>query len=232
MMQLDKKLQKVETLIETGYRVEIMRYVEEAFEIFKQAPGLFILFASIHLGITVLCRLLFPYAGGLVALLITSPMQIGYYEAARKIRREEELSFGDFFTPYYRFGGILGLHLCIMIFVIIGLVLLVIPGIYLAVGFTLAPCFFWFLPRPQLGGVNNIIESIEISRRLVTKEWFSFFAFGLIIGLMVLVGLLLLGVGLLVAVPVGYIAVYLCYEDLVGTEDEMEDEVNAEITGM
>jgi len=57
---------------------------------------------------------------------------------------------------------------------------------------------------------------MEASRKIITKKWFSMFFFILILGLLNLGGLLLMGFGLLLTVPLSGCAVIAAYEDIVG----------------
>jgi uncharacterized membrane protein len=62
---------------------------------------------------------------------------------------------------------------------------------------------------------------MEASRKLITKNWFSFFGFGLVLFLINLGGALLLGVGLLVTIPISACAVAAAYADIVGLGPEL-----------
>jgi len=53
---------------------------------------------------------------------------------------------------------------------------------------------------------------------LIKKDWFAFFGFFILLGLINILGFLLLGVGLLVTIPATYCAIYAAYEDIVGTD--------------
>lgn len=87
--------------------------------------------------------------------------------------------------------------------------LLIIPGFYLLIAYTFAIAFvaarnfdFW--------------EALESSRKVITKNWFSFFAFGIVLFLINVVGFLIFGIGLLVTVPVSQCAIAAAFQDIVG----------------
>jgi len=50
----------------------------------------------------------------------------------------------------------------------------------------------------------------------VHREWFSIFAFLIVLILINFLGLLALGVGLLITVPLSYCALYVAFDDIVG----------------
>ena len=60
-------------------------------------------------------------------------------------------------------------------------------------------------------------SSIKTSMKLVSKKWFSFFGFLIVIGLINILGMLCLFFGLLVTVPATICAIYAAYEDIAGT---------------
>ena len=57
---------------------------------------------------------------------------------------------------------------------------------------------------------------MEISRKIITRHWFSFFGFALILCALNFIGLLLLGVGLLVTLPVSACAAAIAYKEIIG----------------
>jgi uncharacterized membrane protein YedE/YeeE len=91
----------------------------------------------------------------------------------------------------------------------LGSVLLVLPGIYLAVSYLFAQLF---VVDKNLG----FWSAMETSRRLITKKWFSFFGLGLLMFLLILAGLLCFGVGVLATIPLGSCVLTAAYEDIVG----------------
>ncbi|MGC8713456.1 MAG: hypothetical protein ACP5RH_13795 [Leptodesmis sp.] len=63
--------------------------------------------------------------------------------------------------------------------------------------------------------------AMEASRKLITKNWFSFFGFALVLFLMNVAGALLLGVGLLVSIPLSFCAIAAAYADIVGLGSDL-----------
>jgi len=95
------------------------------------------------------------------------------------------------------------------LFIGIGTILLVIPGIYLAVAYLFAS---YLVVDRRL----DFWPAMELSRRTVTPRWFGYFAFMLLLALLNLAGALLLGLGLLVTIPLSFCAVTAAYADLFG----------------
>ena len=59
-------------------------------------------------------------------------------------------------------------------------------------------------------------EAMESSRRLITKNWFTFFGLAILLFLLNLGGLLLLGLGVLFTLPITYCVMAAAYESVVG----------------
>jgi uncharacterized membrane protein len=68
-------------------------------------------------------------------------------------------------------------------------------------------------------------QAMEWSRKLITRNWWQFFALLMILIAMNVVGLLLAGVGLLVTFPITFLVLYVIFEELtqeVFSEDGSE----------
>lgn len=95
------------------------------------------------------------------------------------------------------------------VFVWIGLLLLIIPGIYLAVAFYYAPLLI--IDRKM-----GFWEAMQLSRRTVHAQWFPVFGLAILSGLMSLLGLLLCCVGMLATFPLGCLWLVHGYRQLFG----------------
>ena len=96
-----------------------------------------------------------------------------------------------------------------VVLAIIGLVLLVIPGIYLILAYALA--------LPLLVDKNlGICESLETSRKGITRCWFRFFGFGIIGLVIMMISAIPLGIGLIWTLPWLYAAMGIIYRDVFG----------------
>ncbi len=115
----------------------------------------------------------------------------------------------DFFNGFKLFLPLLLANLVSGLLTGLGLVFLIIPGIYLAVS--------WSLTIPLvLFKRMEFWDAMEASRQIVGKNWWSFFGMFLILFLLNLGGLLLLGVGLLVTIPLSSCVLYAAYHKIVG----------------
>ena len=92
--------------------------------------------------------------------------------------------------------------------VLAGFILLIIPGIFLAIAlaFSNMPVYFNDL---------SAADAMKVSFRFIKKKWFSFFGFFIVLGLINVAGVLALGIGLCVTIPATYLALYAAYQDII-----------------
>ena len=145
----------------------------------------------------------------------------GYFIIAHKIKNRENYSFNDFFNGFQNFGPLFLAYLTGSILIILGLFVLIIPGLYLAVGYLFFPMFIVFKNY-------DFWPSLEASRQLITKKWFHFLLLCLaLLGINIL-GLLALGIGILISIPISYCILYAAFDDMVkvsGNDEEGDQEI-------
>jgi len=95
------------------------------------------------------------------------------------------------------------------ILVTIGLLLCLIPGIYLAVGYVFA------LPL-VIDKQMEFWPAMEVSRRVVHQHWWSMLALVLVLWIIAIVGFLACIVGAVITVPIANAAFMYVYEDIFG----------------
>ncbi|WP_062066532.1 hypothetical protein [Cellvibrio sp. OA-2007] len=144
-----------------------------------------------------------------VQLIITAPLTAGLFMIS--IKRAQGLPVNAFmiFSYFPKTLPLFLTYLLVMLFVVIGLVLLVIPGIYLIVAYALA--------LPLLVDKNlSIWQALETSRKGISACWFRFFGLGLLSVLIMMISAIPLGIGLIWTLPWLYIALGVVYRDLFG----------------
>jgi uncharacterized membrane protein len=195
-------------LINEGYKVDVSGYIKQGWEMFKAHIGEFVGFTLIIFAASALSSRM-DVMGSLLFSAIAAPLYAGYSIAAFRILTGQSFQFSDFFKGFNYFLPLFLAGLASGIIVSIGLVLLIIPGIYLAVGYMLTTFLivdyrmeFW--------------QAMETSRKIVTKNWFSVFVFALALFAINVLGALALGVGLLVSAPVTALAASIAYKEIIG----------------
>ena len=146
----------------------------------------------------------------ILGLLLSGPLMGGLYlYFLKKIRRETagvETAFSGFRQPFP--------HLVVGNFLAglltgLGFVCLILPGVYLLVA--------WILVIPLI--VDRRLEfwpAMQLSRKLVTKHWWKYLGFLVVLGLINMAGLLACGFGLFITFPLTFAALAYAYDDIIG----------------
>jgi uncharacterized membrane protein len=171
------------------------------------------LFSSIGNGLTNLDdSLAFQLIGSgfsLVNFVVMSFMMGGMVVFSLKVARGQPYEFGDIFQGMPYFGPILVANLLTGIGVGFGMILLIVPGIILALGWSMAAPL---IVDRRLGPIDAMKKSWAIT----TGHKSTLFLFGLLMIGVALLGLLACCVGVLVAGPIGYIAWAFIYLRITG----------------
>lgn len=192
------------------FQVRPGKYLQDGWELFKQNPGGFIGFAVVFFIVQGILSYL-PRIGGLISLVVTAPLGAGFYVVCAKLMQRRTPEFQDFFTGFQFFVPLMLLSVVSSILIILGFILLIIPGVFLMV------CYLF----PSMLIIDRRLDfwpAMELSRRTVQTQWFGFFIFVLLLILVNLGGALLLGVGLLVSLPVSACAMAAAYADIFGLQ--------------
>ena len=197
---------KTEHLINQGFQTDAGKYIRKGWEILQKDMGIFIGYTVIMLLITAVSTLI-PVA----SLLVSGPLIAGFYIVAHKMNKGEAYEFGTFFQGFNFFVPLLLYTLIAGIFIFLGFLALIIPGIYLAVAYSFGPLFIVF-------GRMEFWDGMEFSRKLITKKWWNILGFLLVLALINIAGLLAFLVGIIFTIPLTYCAIYAAFEDIVGTE--------------
>lgn len=209
-------LEGIDALIQRGYTVKIGEYISQGWELFKKNAGGYIGFTIVLVLLGLVVNRIDAAAsplGTVINLVVTGPLFAGWYIVAFKQLRNRLPEFADFFKGFNNFLPFFLVYLVTGILIGLGFILFIIPGIYLAVAYMFSMPF-------AVAQRMDFWSAMEASRKLITKNWFSFFGFSLLLFLINLGGALLLGVGLLVTIPLSACAVAAAYADIVGVSSE------------
>jgi hypothetical protein len=147
-----------------------------------------------------------PVLGWAVGIVLMAGLD---YMFLRRIRGEQ-IQIGDLFAGF----NIAFLHLVLAglvkwLLTSVGLLLCILPGIYLAVGYV-------FVLPLIIDKQMEFWPAMEVSRQVVHQHWWSIFLLTIMLVLIVCVGFLACIVGVLIAIPVATAAMMYVYEDLFG----------------
>jgi hypothetical protein len=144
--------------------------------------------------------------------LIMAPMGAGLFMIALKFSVGAEIEVGELFKHYDKIVPLFITYVLVYLLVALGLLLLIIPGIYLIIAFAMAvPLVVEKNMQPW--------EALTTSRKAITPKWFAMLGFALLALLVIVVAAIPLGIGLIWAVPLVMLAAANLYRDMFGIED-------------
>ena len=170
------------------------------------AIGTFLIFLLISIGAT-----LIPFAGQVIGFLIAGPLAVGGAFFALNIVREQAAKTDDLFFGFNNnLGNSILAYLLVFVFVFIGFVLLIIPGIIVALAFSQT----WFIlaENPSMDSYDAIIKS----KNMMNGYKWQYFKIGLRLFGLGLLCLLTIGIGFLWLLPYQYVVYAKFYEEVKG----------------
>jgi len=183
-----------------GFSLSIENTLQVGFNIFRKAPSEFIVFS-------VLGAIIF--SNPLSGLLLGGPAMASYFHMAQLASRGQQIEISDFFRGFDKAGNLIKLNLLIFLIILLGLMMLIIPGIYFAVSYVFSHLFIWFYDKDPS-------EAIRLSRKIVSGNFGQILLLFLILAGINLLGLLALGLGILLTMPFSFCVVYAAFEDIIG----------------
>ncbi|MEG0696264.1 hypothetical protein [Algoriella sp.] len=197
-MQIDEE--EIQAIANSGDIVQIQEYYKDIF-----ASSNFALSSTIS---TLLSSALYP-------------ILYSVFVMARKFDLHQNIEFSDIFV-HYKNGKFLNLFLVTLIVQIvgsIGFMLCIIPGFIVST--------MWMLAVPLIiFGSADIKDALNYSMKLAFKSFGGFFTVLLMCIGVIIVGLLLCCIGIIAAIPLVYIIIYVLYKDVIGFSDDNSDEIS------
>ncbi len=228
-----RRFGSIERTLEGGARLDIGRVFSEAWELVPGTKGIFIGgFVAVYAVVAVITLVLGFLLGGvgvtgdgglgalileLVIIAVLYPFLAGVILVGVRRACGAPIAFGQLTAHYDETLRIVGLTLLMGLLIAIGIVLLILPGIYLGVAYTFA------LPL-MVDHRMSIWDAMETSRKVVTKHWLSVFAILLVSGIVLAVSALLLLIPLIWTLPWAILALAIVYRDLLGPGDVVDRE--------
>jgi len=130
---------------------------------------------------------------GLIGALL-APLTMGIYMMFVRRALGQPVSFATAFSYFSKYGTAVTAGLLVALFTYLGLALLLIPGIYLAVGYQMT---FQLVADQNL----SASEAMRTSRKAIGHRWWSVFAIGLVVALLAGLSAFMLFIPLIWTVP-------------------------------
>lgn len=209
---------KAQELEQNGYFFNRAYYLRKAWDLIS--PHWLILSSYTAIYIVFLIVLLrAPQIGQILQMIIAGPISAGYYLSISRLMRGEELRFEHFFDGFKMFLPTMLASMLSGLFISIGIMLFIIPGVFLAI------IYLFVLPLVIYAKLD-FWPAMESSRIILTKNFWEAAIFALMILGINLLGLLALGIGVFITIPLSYAMILMAYEDIYGFEEEEENITN------
>lgn len=145
---------------------------------------------------------------GIVFWILNMLVNIGSINISLKLADQKKAEFSDLFNEYRLLLPFIGGSILYAIIVVVGLLLFIVPGIYLGIRYHF---YSYFIVDKGFSPIEALKESAKITNGV---KW-KLFTLSFILVLINLFGLLLLFVGLLITIPVTMIAYAHVYRKLL-----------------
>lgn len=146
----------------------------------------------------VIMAVMYPFAAGVIMLGVERSVDL-------------PISYTSVFSYFSYTLPLLGVAVLSSLFISIGFLLLIIPGVYLSLAYIFAV--------PLIVNKNmGVWEAMETSRKAVTSHWFKLFFLFLLMAVIVLISALPFGLGLIWTYPMSVAALGIMFRDIFGVD--------------
>jgi len=173
--------------------------------------GLFIINIGINVATQALDKAdlnLLLFATTILSVVVSVIIGMGLIYVALKLYDENMAGYRDILEPAPLFWRYLGSSIVYVVIVILGLILLIVPGIIWAIKYNF---YKYAVIDEKLGVMDSIRRSGEITKG---EKW-HLFLFGIVLVLLNVLGALAFIVGLIVTIPITMMAVVYVYRKLL-----------------
>ncbi len=186
-------------------QVRAGHWIGEGWELVKADMGNYVLLAIV-----------FTLLGSMVPIIIQGPLIAGLHIFTMKKLMGRRAEFADLFLGFNYFVPTLVASLLIALFVSIGTILCIIPGLVVAAMYKFT---YLFIVDKKM----DFWPAMQASHAVVKHDYFGFTMFLLLMVLVDILGALCCVVGIFVALPVTFAAITVAYKELVGFEQRTLD---------
>lgn len=109
---------------------------------------------------------LIPFVGVIACLIISGPMTLGLNGVFLSLARRAEVNVAQLFLGFNRFGNALGAYLLMSLFILLWSLLLIVPGIIAAYGYSMT--FYIMADDPSVDAMDALARSKAMMRG---KKW-------------------------------------------------------------
>lgn len=224
-----RQIPSIEEALARGYDFSIGELLSESWSKVKGTKGIiiggFLLFYAVMFVATLTFGGIFGIFGvisenpfvaligelliSLLASALAYPFMAGINMVGIRRAADQPLSFNEIFSHFGRTVPLVITALVMMALIYVGIILLLIPGIYLAVAYLLA------IPLVVERGLSPW-QALETSRKAISQHWFKVFGLFLLLSLILMLSAIPLGIGLIWSIPLLTVAMGVLYRTIFG----------------
>jgi uncharacterized membrane protein len=172
-----------------------------------------IIFGMTAIGADVNTATIVGSAVQMVASLAIVTMFMGIHIMGMRHAENKSVAAGSIFRYFNKVPGILLCYFIMLIMIMLGTLLLILPGIYLMIAYAFA--------MPLVVEKNmSAWRALETSRKALTRKWFPMLGLMLLLMLINTIAMIPLGIGLIWTVPWSVLTMSMVYTKLFGAEPE------------
>lgn len=142
---------------------------------------------------------------GLVSFVVQSVLEMGAIRIVLNIRAGHKAEFANLISEMSQLLNFILAQILVLVVVMIGTMLLIIPGIIATVG-------LFFVPYIVIDKKLGPVEAMKESWRLTKGHKWNLLWFGSILIIMNMLGMMAFGIGLLVTLPISFLATVYAYK--------------------
>jgi uncharacterized membrane protein len=200
-----KSADDFQSLIARDYQVAITEWLKKGWELFKKDAGPAVVFMVIAAIAYAAATFLIPF--GIGSTVIMLPLLAGFIIISLMLCRNQQPEFVRYFWGFRHLVPLLLFTIVSTAFILIGFMVLVLPGLYVTVAYLFAPYII----------VDKNVDfwpAMEISRRKINKHWFGMAAFCVVLLAINIIACIPLFLGIFVTIPWTICAITIAYEDI------------------
>jgi uncharacterized membrane protein len=194
-------------------QVNMGKWISEGWKIVESDLGFFFLLGFIYAAV------LGVAAGtGIGFFILDGPLRVGFFYIIFQKMRGQRVDIGMLGKGFDFFAAAALSSIVISVFVGLGFIFCIIPGIVLLGLYMFAAPFV-------LEQKLDFWQAMEASRQVIKPYMFEFTIFVLVQALVIILGLMFCFVGLFIAIPVCIAATAAAYRDMVGITESQSTTV-------
>ena len=149
-----------------------------------------------------------PVIGPIASLIISGPFALGLATFSLSISRDQDPKLEKIFQGFNNFGTALGAYLLMLLFILLWMLLLIIPGIIAAISYSMT--FYILADDNSIGAM----DAIDKSKKMMNGYKWKYFCLGLRFIGWALLCILTLGIGFLWLMPYMQVSMAKFYDDV------------------